>query len=305
LLNESVNANGEMDRGHTPDTSGYFNTGVVEYADFPLRNEGPRGKTLAFNGTLSRVRVPHDVSLEPVNGLTVEMTLRPDAAVDCDGNNNWRVLVDKGGVGAGAYSLVFEETADGSAGTFQARVKAGGEQRSVWANVTIPVGAWAEIAFTYQASGLMSFRVNGAETGTAQYAPATLDGSGADLFFGSPGGPHFSCPDGNGAFLGHIEEVRISNVDRFHAAPGEGEGEGEESEGEEGEGEEGEGEEGEGEEGEGEGEGVGLGPGADDDEDDEDDGADGAHDGDAGCASASTPLAIALLALGRMRRRRA
>jgi hypothetical protein len=109
LMNESVTRDGNLDRTRTPDTSGYFNTGVVENATFPLRNEGPRGKTLAFNGTSSRVRVPDDVSLDPVNGITVEMTLRPDAPVDCDGNNNWRVLLDKGGVGQGAYSLVLEE----------------------------------------------------------------------------------------------------------------------------------------------------------------------------------------------------
>jgi hypothetical protein len=257
LMNENVDVNGNLDRTHTPDTSGYFNTGAVEGAVFPLRNDGPRGKTLAFDGSTSRVRVHDDVSLQPVNGLTVEMTLRPDGDVDCDANNNWRVLVDKGGVGVGAYSLVFEE-----GNTFQARVLAGGEQRSIWANASIPVGQWSDIAFTYQAStGSMSFYVDGVETNTALYAPATLDGASADLLFGGPGVARDACPDGDGVFSGALEEVRISRVDRFHAEPppaGEGEGEGSAPEGEgigEGEGEgaaEGEGE------GAAEGEGGGV-----------------------------------------------
>jgi hypothetical protein len=297
LMNESVNKDGNLDRARTPDTSGYFNTGLVENAIFPLRNEGPRGKTLAFNGTTSRVRVRDDVSLDPVNGITVEMTLRPDAPVDCDENNNWRVLVDKGGVGAGAYSLVFEEGE-----TLQARVRAGGEQRSVWAGVSIPVGQWSDIAFSYQAStGRMSFFVNGVETGAAQYEPAPLDGADADVFFGGPGGARPACPDGNGGFLGQIEEVRISRVDRFHADPGPGEGEGEPGEGEgegEGEGGEGEGEGGgEGGEGEGEGDGVPLGPGR---------GPDVESPPPDGCAALpSAPgVALGLLALLRRRPRR-
>lgn len=237
-MNESVDTSGALDRTRTPDTSGYFNTGLVEFASFPARNEGPRGKTLVFNGTNSRVRVPHDVSLDPVNGLTVEMTLRPDAPVDCNGDNNWRVLLDKGGVGIGAYSLVLEEGEQ-----LQARVLAGGVQRSVWSQASIPVGAWSTVAFTYQAStGRMSFFIDGVETSTVTYAPAPLDGFPDDLLIGGPGEFRLSCPSGRGTFAGHVEEVRLSRVDRFHDEPvvGEGEGEGQgEGEGERPEGDSG------------------------------------------------------------------
>ena len=308
LMNESVDVSGTLDRGHTPDTSGYFNTGVVEGAVFPLRNEGPRGKTLVFDGASSRVRVPDDVSLRPVNGLTLEMTIRPDAPVDCDANNNWRVLVDKGGVGVGAFSLVFEEGEN-----LQARVSAGGEQRSVWANTSLPLGVWSDVAFAYNAAtGLLSFRVNGVETNTAQYAPATLDGAGpglADLVIGGPGNDRPACADGAGGFNGQIEEVRLSRVDRFHpdvaGGDGEGEGEGSASEGEGGASEgEGSASEGEGSASEGEGDVVLLGPG-----NGKGDGHASAGDG-CTCASTSTTstaaaLAFVLAALPWRRRTRA
>ena len=75
---------------------------------------------------------------------------------------------------------VFEE-----GNTFQARVKAGGEQRSLWANASIPVGQWSTIAFSYQAStGLMSFRINDVETATAHQIVGGYD-------CGGPGEP---CP---------------------------------------------------------------------------------------------------------------
>ncbi len=258
LMNESVNKAGNLDRSRTPDTSGYFNTGIIEGAAFPLRNDGPDGKALTFNGTGARVRVGDDVSLDAVNAITLEMKVNPSADVDCDGNNNWRVLAQKGGIGSGAFSLVFEE-----GNGFQARVRAGGQERALFSNAAIPANAWSTIGFSYSAdTGVLATQVNGVETNSQTFAPATLDAVAGDLVIGGPGHNTAACPDGNGSFFGRIEEVRLSRIDRFHPAVSEGEGEGAQSEGEgeEGEGEEGEGEEGDGEEGEGE-EGEGEGPG--------------------------------------------
>ena len=247
LFNESVNKDGNLDRTRTPDTSGYFNTGLVEGAVFPLRNEGPRGKTLAFNGTGGRVRVPHDVSLAPQTALTLEMILRPDVAGDCDANNNWRVLATKGHPIEGAFSLLLEESQH-----LHARVKAGGVVRSVVSPLPIPLGVFSTVAVAYQsATGLLSLAVDGVIVAEVTGTPGRLDSDPGDLFIGSRG-PRAACPDGDGAFAGHIEEVRLSTIDRLHAPPvsNEGEGETEPGEGEtepgEGETEPGEGEEGEG-----------------------------------------------------------
>jgi hypothetical protein len=308
LMNESVDKNGDLDRARTPDTSGYFNTGLVEGAVFPLRNDGPDGKALTFDGRGARVRVPADVSLDAANAITVEAKINPSADVDCDGNNNWRVLLQKGPIGQGAFSLVFEE-----GNGFQARVKAGGEQRGVFFNASIPSNQWSTVAFSYQAStGTLSTYINGQQTNAQTFAPALLDASDDDLLIGSPGFDVAACPDGNGGFFGRIEEVRVSRVDRFHddvEGEGEGEGEGDVVVGE------GEGEIAGGEgEGEDDGDGVGEGEGDGDDDGgdepllppltgDDDDGAGaGAGAADDGCAATPAGSLLALLLLLRRRR---
>lgn len=205
-MNESVTAGGELDRTRTPDTSGYFNTGVVRGASFPDANNGLFGKALVFGGDGDHVEVPHDAALDPVNALTVEMWLRPSAPVDCDANNNYRFLLGKGNIGDGSYSLVIEEGE-----TFQARVRAGGTVRAVRSARSVPVGAWSHVGFTYDAtSGALRVYVNGELAGEAAGAPATLSGSTHPLRIGGPGGARATCPNGDGAFAGDIDEVRVS-----------------------------------------------------------------------------------------------
>lgn len=218
-MNESVNVSGDLDRARTPDTSGYFNTGNVRGATFPSANNGLFGKALVFGGDGDHVEVPHDASLDPVNGLTVEMWLRPSAPVDCDANNNYRFLLGKGNIGDGSYSLVFEEGE-----TLQARVLAGGTMRGVRSGRGIPVGAWSHVGFTYDAtSGALRMFIDGELVGEAATPPATLSGSTHPLRIGGPGGARASCPNGDGSFAGDIDEVRISRSVRdltFAPRPG-------------------------------------------------------------------------------------
>jgi hypothetical protein len=209
-MNESINAAGELDFTRTPDTSGYFNTGNVRGAVFPAANNGLFGKALVFGGDGDHVEVPHNSSLDPVNSISVEMWIRPSAPVDCDGNNNYRMLLGKGDLGSGSYSIVFEEGE-----RFQARVRAGGVMRSIVSDRGIPVGEWSHVGFTYDGTtGAMRFYVNGEVAGEASYAPATLSGSSAPLRIGGPGGARSMCPNGDGAFQGDIDEVRISRTIR-------------------------------------------------------------------------------------------
>ena len=211
LMNESVNKLGDLDKSKTPDTSGYFNTGVVNGATFPANNDGLFGKALHFDGVNDWVQVAHSSPLSPVNALTVSMWLRPDAPVDCDGNNNYRFLAGKGNIGDGAWSLVMEEGE-----VFQARVRVGGEQRSVWSVGTpIPVGAWSEVGFTYEAAtGAMRFYVNGTLAGSTEHPPGPLDATNHAITIGGPGGARPACPNGDGSFMGAIDELRVSRVVR-------------------------------------------------------------------------------------------
>jgi hypothetical protein len=217
-FNESVNAAGNLDTSRTPDTSGYFNTGNVRGAYFPAANNGLFGKALVFGGDGDHVEVPHNSSLDPTNAIAVEMWIRPSAPVDCDGNNNYRVLLGKGDIGTGSYSIVLEEGQH-----FQARVRAGGVQRSVVSTRGIPVGEWSHIGFTYEASGRMRFYIDGEIAGESMYPAATLTGSTQPLRIGGPGGSTPTCPNGNGSFQGDIDEVRISRMARdltFAPRPG-------------------------------------------------------------------------------------
>ncbi len=217
-MNESVNAMGELDRGRTPDTSGYFNTALVRGATFPDANNGLFGKALVFGGDGDHLEVPDDASLDPVNAITVEMWLRPSAPADCDGNNNYRVLLAKGGIG-GSYSLVLEEDM-----SLHARVRTGGAERSVRSSRGITVGAMSHVGFTYDAAtGEMRLFIDGEVVGAATHPPMTLDATSDPLRIGGPGGARAVCPNGDGSFQGDIDEVRVSRVVRdltFAPRPG-------------------------------------------------------------------------------------
>ncbi|MBX3272207.1 MAG: hypothetical protein KF729_18225, partial [Sandaracinaceae bacterium] len=217
-MNESIDAAGNLDRGRTPDTSGYFNTAVVNGAIFPDANNGLFGKALVFGGDGDHVEVRHDASLDPVNAITVELWLRPASHADCDGNNNYRVLLAKGGI-AGSYSLVLEENM-----TLHARVRTGGVERSARSARPLTVGAWAHVGFTYDAAtGALRLFTDGADVGGASFPAITLDAVTAPLRIGGPGGARPTCPNGDGSFHGDIDEVRISRTVRdltFAPRPG-------------------------------------------------------------------------------------
>ena len=208
-MNESITAVGVLDPARTPDTSGYFNTGLVQGATFPADNNGLFGKALQFDGQGAIVEVPHSDSLTPVNAMSLEMWIRPDAPVDCDGQNNYRLLLGKGNLG-GPYSLVFEEGE-----VFQARVRAGGVERSAHTSKAAPIGQWSHVGFTYDgATGALRVYLNGEQVGAHDGPPAPLDGGAAPLTIGGPGGPRPACPAGDGSFFGAIDTVKLSRVVR-------------------------------------------------------------------------------------------
>ena len=209
-MNEAINMEGKYDKGKTPDTGGYFNTGTLHGAYFPDANNALFGKGIIFNGTSSWITVDDNATLNPVNGLTVEFWLKPTQKVDCDGNNNYRVLLSKGDVFNGTYSLVLEEGE-----VFRARFRAGGETRELVSLTPIPVGEWSQIGFTYNAqTGEAHFVTNGVVTTAKTFASGSIEGMPGPLFIGGPGGNKPACPNGHGVFNGIIDELRISRVAR-------------------------------------------------------------------------------------------
>ncbi|NUO50344.1 MAG: hypothetical protein HOV80_15930, partial [Polyangiaceae bacterium] len=121
-LNESVSHDGELDPTKSPDVSGYFNTLTLEGGvGFATQNDGIVGKSLGFDGVDDRVVAASAASLNPANGITIEAWVMP-LSPDCDGANNWRLLLGKGNIVDGSYTLVMEENL-----AIQARVNVGGE----------------------------------------------------------------------------------------------------------------------------------------------------------------------------------
>ena len=206
--NEMVTASGELDLGRTPDVSGYYNTGVLQGGmAVASENDGVVGRALRFDGEDDRVEIAHSTSLSPVSGITIDFAIRPAEEPDCDGNNNYRLLLGKGNIG-GAYSVVLEE---GRA--LQIRFNVDGEQRSL-VTPAVPLDAWTRVSCEYDGTtGAAGCWFDDAEVARMDFAPGTLTASSEPLLIGGPG-PRAACPNGDGAFRGKLDEVGISRVAR-------------------------------------------------------------------------------------------
>ncbi|HEU0029711.1 MAG TPA: LamG-like jellyroll fold domain-containing protein [Kofleriaceae bacterium] len=210
-MNESVTPAGNLDVTKSPDVSGYFNTAVVKGAiAFPGPNNGVLGKAAIASGGWLEVR--HDASLEPLNGITMEMTLRPARDPDCDARNNFQVLLRKGD----AYSLVLEET-----GGIRARVRvAGGAIRELYSGAELATdgATWTKVTAEYDAaSGRMQIRFDDNVVADETFPPAPLEGTGELLTLAGTG-PRAACDEG-GNFAGTLDEVSVSRIARHIGTP--------------------------------------------------------------------------------------
>lgn len=204
-MNESVDSAGNLDKTRSPDTSGYFNSATVHGAPFLDANNGLFGKALQLDGQTAWLEVPHSDSLTPGSVVSLELWVRPDAPVDCDGNNNYRLLLSKGNI-SGPYAVILE---DGE--VVRIRVHAGGVERDALADHNLPIGEWSHIGATYDSStGQLRLAINGEPAGAHDGPPAPLDASAAPVMLGGPGGVRPACPTNDGNFQGAIDEVKIS-----------------------------------------------------------------------------------------------
>ena len=213
-FNENVTPAGDLDLTVVPDVSGYFNTGVLHGGlTVANRNNGVVGRALELDGVDDRVVVDHSITLNPINGITIAMYIRPAANPDCDGNNNYRLLLGKGDIGTGTYSVVVEEGA-----ALQVRFHVDGEQRSIVAPA-LPIGQFTYVSCEYDgASGTAGCFYDDVQVASEDFGPGTLTPSSAPLTIGAPG-PRAACPDGDGAFAGAIDELAISRFSRHFGQP--------------------------------------------------------------------------------------
>lgn len=212
-LNESIDHEGQLDEGRTPDVSGYFNTATLEGGlAFAKVNDGVVGKSLAFDGIDDRLVIEDAASLDPVNGITIDFWIQPQS-VDCDGANNWRMILGKGDIASGAYSVVLEESL-----AMQARVNVEGEQVSLW-SPPLSAGVWTHVSFEYDGpSGKAGWWFDEALVAEGDLAAGVIEATGDDLKIGGPG-ERAACPDGDGAFSGRLDEVAVSRFARRLGEP--------------------------------------------------------------------------------------
>ena len=210
-MNESVTPAGDLDGRKSPDVSGYFNTARLQGSiAFPAANNGVLGKAVEASG--GWIEVLDAASLSPINGITMEMTLRPAGNPDCDAGNNYRTLLRKGE----AYSLTLEETRG-----IRARVRvAGGTVRELYSGAVIPADGqtWTRVSAEYDApSGRMVIRFDGQIVADETFAPGVLAGSTDVLTIGGTG-TRPACGEGIN-FTGTIDEVSVSRYARTIGTP--------------------------------------------------------------------------------------
>jgi len=213
-FNENVTHDGELDLEHTPDVSGYFNTGtLLGGASVATDNQGLLGRALELNGLGQRMRVAHSITLNPVNGITVDFWINPSADPECDGNNNYRFLLGKGDITTGSYSVVLEESL-----ALHFRFNVDGTQHSL-VTPTVPLNQWTHVSCEYDGpSGDAGCWVDDTQVVTEALPTGTVTATTEDLLIVARGIGR-ACPDGDGAFQGFVDELSVSRFARHLGEP--------------------------------------------------------------------------------------
>ena len=211
-MNESVTPAGDLDRGKLPDVSGYFNTGVLRGgAQVAVVNDGPVGRALTLEGIDDRVEVAASPTLTPQQGITLDFWIRPTVDPDCDANNNYRVVLAKGGID-GAYSVVLEDSP-------ALHIRFGSDLAHGLVTPPLPLAQWTHVSCEWDGpSGHAGCWYDDQPVTQAQLATGTLPSDSSPLYIGARGA-RTACPNGDGAFAGQLDEVAISRVARRLGTP--------------------------------------------------------------------------------------
>ncbi|MFY0566015.1 LamG domain-containing protein [Archangium lansingense] len=223
-MNEMVTRAGTYDLTRTPDSAGRFYTGtLVGTAQISEKNDvtqppsgslwEPHGKGKALvvsGGGAATVNLTDSSSAIPgvgafVRGFTVQLAIRPDAAINqgCTGNPYRYLLAKPGGL-----DLIYEAN-----GAVHMSFVINGQRVRLGFSQPLPKGVWTHLAYTWDGvTGQFGEYINGKATGRAlPTAPGSFRLGTGTLSIGA--GPNLdtqSCPaNGEGSFKGYIDEVRF------------------------------------------------------------------------------------------------
>lgn len=166
---------------------------------------------LEFDGETGYVQFRNDESLNPRNAITISMWLFLSEDVNCNSENNWRSLINKGfsWVNLSGYDVVLEQ--DRKFAWSIATV--GGPIRYRIHDYLLPVGRWSHLTFVYDGStSTANIYANG------KRIPGDYESRGAGDIIPNYNNlslniPAFdSCPNGVGNFPGSIDELSIWNI---------------------------------------------------------------------------------------------
>ena len=153
---------------------------------------------------------PNDRDLSPRDELTISCWVYLNDNIECDAQNNWRILVSKGIAfnGNGGYDIILEENGNltFSVGT------TGGLVRYHTNKQVISLHKWTHITATFNAlTGKAYIYDNGIKTTGAYWSTATgeIVNNYDPLLISSPSA--YECQEGYGYFPGIIDEVSIWN----------------------------------------------------------------------------------------------
>lgn len=109
----------------------------------------PPNYALQFDGLDGTMKVNNSKSLNPINAITISMWLYLSQDVDCNSDNNWRGLIQKGWTwGNSGYDIILEEDA-----SFAWDIATtGGPVRYFSTNTFLLTEKWTYVTFVYDAS---------------------------------------------------------------------------------------------------------------------------------------------------------
>jgi len=163
--------------------------------------QGVSGGAVHFDGITGNLHASLPASQSPTTGLTVEGWFYVDQNPDVDGNNNWRWIFNKGGWGS-PFDCILEESRQ-----LGFSIVVDGTQYRWWSGQSLPLDAWAHVAWTYDgATGMMKEYVNGVEADHFIGTTGNLSTNDSDVFFSWAS---VAAPDGSGSFPGWMDELAI------------------------------------------------------------------------------------------------
>lgn len=196
--------------------------------DVTLTNDGQsrldfetyQAAVLAFDGYDDFMYIPNSESLNPSEAITIGMWVNLAENINCDGNNNFRFLLQKGFVATdfSGYDVILEDdhSITWSVGT------SGGRMRYNSGDNILTPNRWTYLTFSYSAStGEASMYFDGVEVNGINW-DASRGGSSSwggsilpfytDLYINYPA--YDECANGFGNFPGMISHLNIWSVAR-------------------------------------------------------------------------------------------